>query len=288
MALTTHTIDGPIAQAARVRPEFDWKCGTSWACSLLAIQRYLDDIEHLLDRATEPLARGFLALEFRCAVVELLEYAGGIVRAVRRPPALSHGADSRVLTEVFEALRAGVSHEEAAAVLYLPARAPASGAPAVDERLSNAYGRILGNAAMCLTDIGGYWLAHIEATRWYRHCPAFLSLDDTYRIDPSGTPQRDEVRRQEKALPDALFTFVRQDQRTFHPETLRRDDIVVARHMMNVAFTIILPSIGNRVLAPHSPNPTERLLKVPRALTSGIEGEDLAFLCTHGPLLIVG
>lgn len=286
MALVTHTLEGPAVLAALARPEFDWSCGTSWDGSLLAIQRYLGDVERMLDGTTDPLARGFLALEFRSAVVELLEYAGGVVRAVRARPALSHGADSRALSEVFEAMKAGVSHAEAAAVLYLHAKAPTSGDSAVDVRLSNAYGRILGNAAMCLADIGTYWLEHIESTRWYRHCPAFLSLEDTYRLEPAANAQRDEARRQQGALADALFTFVRQDERVLQHETLRRHDVVVARHMMHVAFTIILPSFGNRVLAAGSPDPAERLRKVPRALTSGVSDDDLTLLCTHGPLHI--
>lgn len=286
MALSIEELGGPLAKAALLRPELDWACGTSWDGSLLAVQHYLDDIQGMLDLAKDPLARGFLALEFRCAVVELVEYVGGIAVAVRFPPALSHGTDGRALVGEFEALRAGVSHEQAAALLYMPETPPMIGDSSVNEKVSRAYGHILENVASCLKDVGTYWLDHIEATRWYRHCPAFLSLDDTYRIEPAENQQRDEVRRQQQALSDVLFTFVRLDDRIFNHEVIRRDDVAMARHVMRMALAIIVTSFGNRVLDPTSPHPEHRLRKFPRLLTGGVTSDDLVLLRSHGQLFI--
>lgn len=285
MGLTTHTIDGPIAEGLKLRPELEWTCGTSWDGSLLAFQCYADEIDRLLAQANSPLARGFLVLEFRCAVVELLEYVAGVFHALRHSGSISHIADNRVLTGVFETLKAGVTHEDAASFLYLPPLPPTCGDPDSDKQLAAAYSHILRNAVMCLADIGTYWLDHITATRWYRHCPAFLSLEDCYKIEPAENPQREEVRREHESFADTLFTFVQQDRHSLHHETLRLEDFDIARHMMRITFAIILPSFGNRVLAPKSPDPTQRLHKIHRALASGLNPDDILLLCAHGPFL---
>lgn len=288
MGLTEIVVPPALAAKLAGFPAVDLALFSAWERTVHCMYDQVRFLIEELDCSDHSLEQAFLGLEVVSVALEATEYLGSYAhRVLCSQGGPAHLATNPEIAKVFTRIRTGVGPQTVAALLRIPPVLDQSRIADDDRRVAELYGRVLANGVEVLQACGAFWATTIDEVRWFRHGPAYLTVEDTERLTPEPSPARDKIRHELASMEDVIFAFVTLNRREFVYSPLTRSRVLHAAGVARTAVRFLFAAFGNYVLPESSPNRELSLPRIPGSLARNLTDEEKALLSERGGLVLV-